>query len=60
MSSYEAKLDVEATVDVQDAFDKLSQTDKFYFIEENLDSYGMNNLISYIEEKGYKVTPEEE
>ena len=53
-------MDVEATVDVQDAFDKLSQTDKFYFIEENLDSYGMDNLISYIEEKGYKVIPEEE
>lgn len=49
------KVNVNADIDVQEAFDELSYSDKCRFIEENLSALSIDDIIAYLEQQGYKV-----
>lgn len=47
-------------VNVQEVFDELTDGDKAIFIGNNLSALSNEDIIYYLEQKGYKVTKEEE
>ena len=47
-------------VNVQEVFDELTDGDKAVFIVNNLSALNNEDIIYYLEQKGYKVTKEEE
>ena len=49
------KVNINADIDVQEAFDELSDSDKCRFIEENLSTLSIDDIIAYLEQQGYKV-----
>ena len=49
------KVNVNADIDVQEAFDELTDSDKCRFIEENLSTLSIDDIIAYLEQQGYKV-----
>ena len=49
------KVNVNADIDVQEAFDELSDSDKCRFIEENLSTLSIDDIIAYLEQQGYKA-----
>lgn len=49
------KVNVNADIDVQEAFDELSDSDKCRFIEENLSALSIDDIIAYLEQQGYKA-----
>lgn len=53
------KVNVNADIDVQEAFDELTDSDKCRFIEENLSTLSIDDIIAYLEQQGYKVTQDD-
>ena len=47
-------------VNVQEVFDELTDGDKAVFIGNNLSAISDKDIIYHLEQKGYKVTKEEE
>lgn len=49
------KVDIEVTVDVQDVFDELDQSDQSTFILSNIDCVDTDDLVKELEDRGIYI-----
>lgn len=49
------RTDVNITIDLDELFDGLRQSEKIEFIKQHLDVLSINDITEFLEDDGYKV-----